>query len=318
MSEQTIAGEQTVNAERTIAVGQTIAVERTIVVEQTVADKQTIVAERTIADKQTIAAERTIVAVPFRLPLEDGQYIRGAVKTTGGTGRKPAVVVSHGFRGHKDWAFWPEVTDRLAAEGFYTVGFDYSRVSAREEGASEARIAEVSTLTRELEELAIVTDALRAGRLPLPGQADASRLGLIGHSRAGGGAIVYAAEHEDLRALVVWNGGSAPARNPGEGGRTLLEVALDDDLARHAGRFALEERLGAVRADALIVQGGADREALLAQNGTFRAVAPQQHFHDIERADHTFNVTHPYAGTTPELEEALAVTIGFLRVRLAP
>ncbi|MEK0312212.1 alpha/beta fold hydrolase [Cohnella sp. 56] len=87
---------------------------------------------------------------------------------------------------------------------------------------------------------------------------------------------------------------------------------------RHGGRFALEERLGEVSADALIVQGGADRETLLAQHGSFRAVAPQQQFHDIERANHTFNVTHPYAGTTPELEKALVETIGFLRVRRLP
>ncbi|MFC3799263.1 alpha/beta hydrolase family protein [Cohnella sp. GCM10012308] len=261
-------------------------------------------------------SEQTITTAAFRLPLDNGLYIRGEVKTAGGGASRPAVLVSHGFRGHKDWAFWPETTDRLAAEGFYTVSFDYARVPAREEGESEALIAEASTLSRELEELAIVANALRAGELPLSEQADASRLGLIGHSRAGGSGIVHAAEQDGVRALVVWNGGSSPARGGGEGGRTLLEAALDDDQARHAQRYAIEERLKEVRAEVLVVQGGADRESLLAQNRIFKQNAPHAQFHDIERADHTFNAVHPYAGTTPELEEALAVTIAFMRNRL--
>ncbi|MDG0793045.1 dienelactone hydrolase family protein [Cohnella ginsengisoli] len=263
-------------------------------------------------------SEQTITTAAFRLQLDNGLYIRGEVKTAGEGASRPAVLVSHGFRGHKDWAFWPETTDRLAAEGFYTVSFDYSRVAAREAGASEALIAEASTLSRELEELKIVANALRVGELPLAEQADASRLGLIGHSRAGGGAILHAAEQGGVRALVVWNGGSSPARAGGEGGRTLLEAALDDDQARHADRFVIENRLNEVRAEVLIVQGGADRESLLAQNRIFKQNAPHFQFHDIERADHTFNAVHPYAGTTPELEEALAVTIGFLRSRLEP
>ncbi|MNE82737.1 hypothetical protein D3C80_1794860 [compost metagenome] len=49
-------------------------------------------------------------------------------------------------------------------------------------------------------------------RLPLAEQADPARLAILGHSPAGGGNFVFAAEHLEVQALVVWNGGSAPAR----------------------------------------------------------------------------------------------------------
>ncbi|WP_342563113.1 hypothetical protein NST84_26825 [Paenibacillus sp. FSL R7-0345] len=47
--------------------------------------------------------------------------------------------------------------------------------------------------------------------------ADTGRIGILGHSRAGGGTIIFAAEHPEVAALVVWNGGSPPPRTIQDG-----------------------------------------------------------------------------------------------------
>lgn len=261
---------------------------------------------------------QTVAAAAFELRLDDGLSIRGVVNALDNGVRKPTVVLIHGFRGHKDWAFWPDVAGRLAEKGFYVVRFDYSRLSARSAGLDERAVAEASTLTRELRDLESVVRALEAGRLPLPEQADAARLAILGHSRAGGSSIVFAAEHPEVKALVVWNGGSSPVRvaGPSDPEPTLLERALRQERESLGDRFRLPDRFAELRAAALVIQGDKDRWELLEQLEEFRRKAPHQHFVTVWNADHTFNAAHPYDGPTAELLEALDATVRFLREKL--
>ncbi|KAI7259327.1 hypothetical protein KC345_g10336, partial [Hortaea werneckii] len=162
--------------------------------------------------------DETLTIEHFKLPLENGLYLEGEVRIPEGTAPKPVVLISHGFRGHKDWAFWPEVSARIAGSGFYTVSFNFSRIAARSAaGLSPAETAGAATLSRELLDLEHVLLSLQQGRLPLTEAADLTRLAVLGHSRAGGSNILFAAEHPEVKALVVWNGGSAPQPPQGEG-----------------------------------------------------------------------------------------------------
>ncbi|GIO14906.1 hypothetical protein J19TS2_44610 [Cohnella xylanilytica] len=260
----------------------------------------------------------TLIVDEFSLALGDGLAIEGEVRTNGGEGRRPVVILSHGFRGHKDWSFWPDVAERLAREGYYVVGFNYSRIAARRAGWDEYRAAGTATLSRELADLETLVDRLKVGGLPQAERADAGRLGLIGHSRAGGSGILFAAEHDDVTALVVWNGGSPPVRKPEDGEPTPLEAAIEADRQTHAARFELEARLPEAKAEVLFVQGDADRQALLEQNREFRRLAPRHSYLDVRGADHTFNAKDPYEGPTPELLEALEATVSFLGGKLQP
>lgn len=263
--------------------------------------------------------QETLVAESFRLPLQDGLILEGQVRVPPGVDPAPVVLLSHGFRGHKDWAFWPEVSGRLAESGFYTVSFNFSRIAGRSSAElSPQEAAEAATLSRELEDLQEMLRSLRGGRLPLAERADHARLAILGHSRAGGGNIVFAAEHPEVQALVVWNGGSAPARTPDSGqALTLQEQVLQLDQERNKERFDLEHALSSLSAAALIIQGDQDRDSLLQQNARFREQAPQHRYYSVRGADHTFNTTDPYEGSTPELNEALALTLEFLHEQLA-
>ncbi|AIQ20596.1 hypothetical protein H70357_30825 [Paenibacillus sp. FSL H7-0357] len=263
--------------------------------------------------KETLTIER------FKLPLDNGLYLEGEVRVPPGELLKPVVLISHGFRGHKDWAFWPEISGRLAESGFYTVSFNFSRIAARSAtGLGPQELAETATLSRELEDLEQVLRSLQDGRLPLAEQANLKRLALLGHSRAGGGNIVFAAEHPEVQALVVWNGGSAPPRSQADGGPALTpqDYAVQEDVERNKGRFNLEEALRLLPATVLIIQGDQDRESLLQQNAGFRDQAPQHRYYSVRGADHSFNTVDPYEGPTPELNEAVAVTLGFLHEQL--
>ncbi|WP_150273401.1 alpha/beta hydrolase family protein [Paenibacillus tepidiphilus] len=263
-------------------------------------------------------AENTLVIERFRLPLKNGLHLEGEIKVPQGDTALPVLLISHGFRGHKDWAFWPEASGRLAAAGFYTVSFNFSRVAARTAaGLSEQEAAEAQTQSRELLDLEELLHSLQEGRLPLAERAGLQRLALLGHSRAGGSVIVFAAEHPEVKALAVWNGGSPPVRTYGPGeSPSLPEQAIQADLAAGGERYNLERALGGLSAKALVIQGDNDREELLRQNQLFREQAPQHRYVAVAGADHTFNTTEPYTGSTPALDTALAETVAFLRTQL--
>ncbi|WP_246188181.1 alpha/beta hydrolase family protein [Paenibacillus tengchongensis] len=221
--------------------------------------------------------------------------------------------------------FWPEVSGRLAAAGFYVVSFNFSRLAARaaaglspqEAAAAETQSRELQDLEQLLRVLEQLLRVLQEKRLPLAPLADPVRLALLGHSRAGGTVIVFAAEHPEVQALAVWNGGSPPVRRYGPGETpSLAEQAIQADLAASGGRYNLEQALSRLSAKALVIQGDADRGELLRQNERFREQAPQHRYVTVPGADHIFNTGEPYAGSTPVLDTAVAETAAFLLAQL--
>ena len=47
----------------------------------------------------------------FELLSADGGPLRGEVRTAGGGEGRPAVVICHGFKGFKDWGFFPKLAE---------------------------------------------------------------------------------------------------------------------------------------------------------------------------------------------------------------
>src|SRR5687768_1193348 len=121
----------------------------------------------------------------------------------GGRGSpRPAVVVMHGFKGFKDWGMFPPLAERLAQAGFTTVSFNASGSGVDESGEFvwPDRFGR-NSFTAELADLGRVVDALAAGQL---GSAPPTAIGVVGHSRGGGIAILQTARDPRVRALVTW------------------------------------------------------------------------------------------------------------------
>jgi Dipeptidyl aminopeptidases/acylaminoacyl-peptidases len=260
----------------------------------------------------------TLTVQSFTLYSNKGIRLQGEIKTLDDGKPHPAIIISHGFRGHKDWAFWPEVTSRLAEEGFYTVSYNFSRIAANEDSLTEEAIAAASTFSQELDDLETVLHALSNGDLPEPKAADRAKIGLLGHSRAGGSSILTASEQpEAVAALAVWNGGPPPSRQPQAGEpASLLEQAVQEDWQRNEERFNIRAAFTRLQLPALIVQGDQDRKPLLEQLRFFQAEAPHQHYVLVQGADHTFNTVHPYEGANAQLQAALQATIDFFKKQL--
>lgn len=257
------------------------------------------------------------------------------VRAGGRDSPRPAVVVMHGFKGFKDWGMFPPFSDRLARAGVTAVAFNSSGSGVDDTG--EFTLADRfghNTFSRELDDLAQVIDALAAGGL---GVASPSHIGLVGHSRGGGIAVLQTARDRRIRALVTWAAVSSVERWPREeqsawreqgvkeivNARTgqrlpLFPDVLDDIAAHRTGRLDILAAAARVEVPWLIVHG-ADDESVSPREGRALHSAARggvATWIEIEDAGHTFGTVHPWMGMTPQFHRVADVSLAHLSAAL--
>jgi dienelactone hydrolase len=271
----------------------------------------------------------TVRRVSFELVGADGGPLRGDARTAG-PGR-PAVVICHGFKGFKDWGMFPPLADRLARAGFSTIAFNFSGSGVGPQGDfSEPDRFAHDTYTRQLKDLSSVLQALTEARV-VPGLGVPSRLGLFGHSRGGGVAILQAGEDPRIDAMVTWSpisrsdrwdaatvrdwrtNGALEVLNARTGDVLQMSTDILDDLVADTGRGRLNIAAAAARIGIpwLIVHGREDESVPVSETAILAAANPGAVIRIIEGAGHTFGARHPWQGSTPALDEAMDATVEF-------
>ena len=263
-----------------------------------------------------------------------GDVIRAGVRRPSGSHPRTAVVVAHGFKGFKDWGFFPHLCERLARDGHLVVSFNFS-LNGTGPGLVDFTDLEAfgrNTLSRELEDLHWMADRTLAGEWTGGRPPDA--LGLLGHSRGGGGSIIAAAENPGISALVTWAAvatfhrwGEEQVRdwttrgvtwiaNARTGQQMPLYRTLWDDLRENAGRLDVVAAAGRVRVPWLVVHGENDATVPAGEARRLAGVGPAAKLRVIAGSGHTFEAVHPPAGTTPGLEAAIEATLNHFREAL--
>jgi pimeloyl-ACP methyl ester carboxylesterase len=265
----------------------------------------------------------------FELTNKDGDPIRGDVWTSEGGRRGAAIVICHGFKGFKNWGFFPYTAEQLLERtGRPVVQFNFSGcgIGPDLENFTELDKFERNTFSKELADVRIVLDAAELGTLP--GLAPCQQFGLLGHSRGGIATIVTAAEDRRVSAIVTWNAVANVGRwsdaqrkewrrnkrmeilNTRTGQMMPLGVVLLEDAERNAERLDLEAAASRLQVPYLIIHGTEDESVNLADGERLAAAAPAEstRFEPIDGAGHTFGAVHPFAGTTDHLERAVGLS----------
>jgi uncharacterized protein len=243
------------------------------------------------------------------------------------SGPRPAVLVLHGFKGFMHWGFFPELSRRLAQAGYVAISLNASGSGIGEdlENFTEHEAFAHDTYSKELEDLELV----RTFAAGLPA-VDPGRLGMFGHSRGGGMALLHAARRGDYRAVVTWAAigetdriDEASKRAWREQGHLLVPNArtgqvhrIDLDLLedQEANRATLDIVGACARlaAPTLVVHGSLDDAVPFAESERIAAALPACTHLAIEGGGHTFGATHPFSGVTTELESAFEATLEHL------
>ena len=275
----------------------------------------------------------------FREVPTHGDPIHGDVRIPDGPPPEGVVVVAHGFKGFKDWGFFPYLCESLAGAGLAAVSFNFSLNGVGSGDPTEFNDLEGfgrNTLSRELEDLHFVVDAVREGDLlPRPPR----RLGLLGHSRGGASVILVARELAaagwEPDALVTWSSVSTLDRWPDptkeewrEEGRLYvlnartgqqmpLDVSLLEDFEENRERLDVERAAEEVEAPWLILHGADDASVPVAEARRLASAAGENaRLSVVEGAGHTFEVGHPFQEPSPEFAQALNETASHFRRHL--
>ncbi len=240
---------------------------------------------------------------------------------------RPAVVILHGFKGFKDWGMFPSLAERLARAGFTAVSLNVSGSGVDDTGQFvwPDRFGH-NTFTRELADFEAVIAALDQGGL---GVARPTSIGVVGHSRGGGTAILATRRSPRIGALVTWasissvrrwspeeaaswrRAGRFPVVNRRTGEVLLLYTEMLDDVDQNAGgTLNIRESAAGINAPWLIVHGTADESVGFRESEDLAAAAPKESSRllAIEGANHGFGAVHPFAGPTPDLDRVFDET----------
>jgi len=261
----------------------------------------------------------------FRIEATPGDVLRGDVRAPEDTPVRSAIVVMHGFKGFKDWGFFPHLCATLAADGHAVVSFNTSHNGVGDDLQSFTDLDRfgANTLSRELDELRFVLGRVLDGTL-LSRRPD--RVGLIGHSRGGGEAILAAGEEPAVDALVTWaavshydrwtdatreewrSAGRIFVKNTRTNQEMPLDLTLLTDFEQNRARLDVSAAARRLETPWLVVHGTNDLTVPADEGRTLAEAGENATLLLIEGAGHTFEARHPFAGSTPELDRALTAT----------
>ncbi len=261
----------------------------------------------------------------------DGETIHATLFGQENLGSGPCIVFVHGFKGFKDWGFWPYMGELFAQRGYVALSFNFSHNGVGEsltEFDELDRFAE-NTLSREVRELSEIIDACRDGVF---GDIAGRKIGLLGHSRGGGIALATARMKREVAAVALWSSvstfdrytdhqraewksvGYVEAVNQRTKQVMRLNSTLLDDLDRHKDDLLnLEKAARDLNRPLMIAHGEQDLSVKPSEGEQLFGWADENltELHLIPKTGHTFGIVHPFVGTTAEFDLLLDMTDSF-------
>ena len=235
------------------------------------------------------------------------------------------VVIVHGFKGFKDWGFFPWVAQRFLEHRLAVCRFNMSRSGIGDDPETFDRLDlfEGDTYSTQLADLRTAVAYAQQQVPDLP-------TFLFGHSRGGGIALLGARDVPRLSGVAVWSPISrcdrwddATKREWRERGfleqlntRTKqmmrMSSAMLDDVEANRETLDIESAAAALTVPLLVVHGARDESVPVEEGRLLAASNPGSSLLVIERASHTFNAIHPLVHVPIELVLAAEATAHFV------
>jgi len=274
----------------------------------------------------------------FLYETKIGNEIALSLYTQGDFGDRPCVLILHGFKGFKDWGFFPYSAQYLAQRGIdaVTMNFSHNGIKGHGEQFNRLELFENNTVSLEVDEareiiqLLMYTDFL--------GKILKHELGLIGHSRGGGVALLAGRDNPNVKAMSTWAAVSTFDRYEKEekqqwkrlGYREVLNSRTGqtfrvgkkyiEDIDRNSrNHLNILEAVKNFHKPLLIIHGHQDETIPMyeAEQMNVFADPDQTLFRLIPDTGHTFDAKHPFDQSNPHLDLVLSLTHDFFANQLS-
>ncbi|MEM6631440.1 MAG: alpha/beta hydrolase [Bacteroidota bacterium] len=136
---------------------------------------------------------------------QDGHELGITKYSKGVFGKQPCLVYVHGFKAFKNWGFVPYMAEFFAQKGIDVITFNFSHngVKGHEAVFGAPELFAQNTFSREIKETREIINLCR--NTQFFGTFLSKPLGLLGHSRGGGIAVLAVSAIPDVQAVCTWN-----------------------------------------------------------------------------------------------------------------
>jgi len=273
----------------------------------------------------------------YSLTASDGEKIRVSIYYSRQEKSKKTIIFVHGFKGFKDWGFGSYLGTYFSEKGFSVLMFNFSHNGVGESLTefSELEKFAKNTFSREVKELNEVIDAVR-NEFFVEISSD-TKIGICGHSRGGAISLLTASKREDIDAVSVWasvanldrysirqkeewrKNGSFDVMNMRTKQVMSLGVCLLDDIEQNSqDSLNLEKAVKNLNKPLLIAHGDQDLAVPIDEAELIYEWADKSktEFYKLFGCGHTFDIVHPFEGTTGKFEDLLETTNAFFYNKL--
>ncbi|MFC2130232.1 alpha/beta hydrolase family protein [Bacteroidota bacterium] len=251
----------------------------------------------------------------------------------------PLILISHGFKGWKDWGFFPYVSERISKAGAIVVCFNFS-LNGMKEGSdlvSDIDKFANNTISQEIEDLNILIKSFRNFTIPEFQELEKywnNNIYLLGHSLGGGISLLASKTNPSIKKIAIWSSvakfdryserqkdiwrknGFIEFTNQKTNQMLKMNLSYLEDVDNNRDLFNLSNTIAGLDTAVLLIHGRQDvtvplKEAEMLIKADRNNIITTE---IIEKTGHTYGIEHPFQGTTPALEKAINKTIEFFRL----
>lgn len=272
----------------------------------------------------------------FSFFTQSGNKIRASGYYQRNSNPRPCLILVHGFKGFKDWGFWPYVAEYFFNNGFDVVSFNFSHNGV---GDSLVEFDELdkfanNTVSLEVSELNEIIDSVKSGKI---GNLNCASIGVIGHSRGGAVSILTSSKNKNVDALSVWASiakfdryterqkrewrqkGFIEVLNSRTNQMMRMNVQLLEDIELNKNlSLNIERAVKNLNKPFLIIHGEQDLTVPVDEAKLLYKYSDKDltEFEIIPATGHTFDVVHPFESSNNKLDTVLAKTQTFFKKHL--
>lgn len=272
----------------------------------------------------------------FVLPINDSEVLNVSGFGDSTEGSNPCIILVHGFKGFKDWGFFPYTAEYLSQQGFFVLSFNFSHNGIGQNFTEFTELDKFAknTFSRELSELDFLIQKYLSGYFR---KVQNKKIGLIGHSRGGAISLLTAKAINEVSAVVLWASvstldryserqkekwrkeGTFDVLNMRTKQVMSLNVSLLEDIEKNR-KTSLNIQYAAENLNKpfLIVHGEHDltvkvKEAKQLYDWSDKT---KTELFIVPKTGHTFDIKHPFENSNSKFDSLLEKTTNFLKKNL--
>jgi pimeloyl-ACP methyl ester carboxylesterase len=269
----------------------------------------------------------------FSLKTSRGNLINITAYGLNHLSTRPCLIFVHGFKGFKDWGFFPYLGTYFSEKGFFVLTFNFSHNGI---GTLNSEFTELdkfakNTISLEISEL---NDLIKAYYQGFFGNKKSNKIILIGHSRGGAVSLLSSLINDKPFAYVVWatvakldrytdrqkrewkKNGYIEVLNSRTKQMMIMDVDLLKDIEENIdGSLNIKNAVKKLNKPLLIIHGEQDVTIPISEAEDIYSWSNQAktELFKLPNAGHTFDIVHPFAGTNKKFIEILEKTDSFFK-----